>query len=358
MGSKRKKAEKQKDFVKPKLRVGKTAAKPENHTDTSFIAKSISIPNQTINKKSSNTENKHEVDLTHHLSLTKHHSDATRKEVLNYIEQHLPSNPSLYKDILTSIVPLIIDQSQNVRNALISLLSACATQQVGLLDLHIRSIILFIHLAMSHIKPDIRNSSTKFLSVLIDHATESLVRSYFIKTLRSYFTLLSWTLTNDKKAVSFAITTNSSIGGPSKKARIHHLSILRAFLSAALFPINTNETRLDYSEIKMIHPESYKYLIPSTTQPFASLKLFVQEVPKQKHIDVQKDFIKDDNAFSISDLDTISTEDLDTRRKVMLDVFMTPMVKNLKNLIKEGGEVGREAHSCMKVLEQLQTETK
>lgn len=51
MGSKRKKAEKQKDFVKAKLRVGKTAAKPDNHTDTSFIAKSISIPNQTINKR-------------------------------------------------------------------------------------------------------------------------------------------------------------------------------------------------------------------------------------------------------------------------------------------------------------------
>lgn len=358
MGSKRKKAEKQKDFVKPKLKVGKTAAKPENQTDTSFIAKSISIPNQTITKKASSKEEKHEVDLTHHLSLTKHHSDGTRKEVLIYIQQHLPSNPSLYKEILTNIIPIIIDPSQSVREALISLLSECAKQQAGLLDLHIRSIILFIHLAMSHIKPDIRNSSTKFLQVLIDHAAESLVRSYFIKTMKAYFTLLSWTLTNDKKAVSLAITTSSSIGGASKKARIHHLSILRSFLNASLFPISNDESKLDYSDVTMIHPESYKYLLPSNPQPFASLKLFVQEVPKQKRSHSQLDSSGDDNAFSISDLDTLSTEDLGTRRKVMADIFMSPMLRNLKNLIKEGGEVGREAHSCMKLLEQLQVEGK
>lgn len=357
MGSKRKKAQKQKDFIKPKLKVGKTAAKPDNHTDTSFVAKAISIPNQSLNKKVT-SEKKQEVDLSHHLSLTRHHSDITRKEVLGYIELHLPSNPSLYKDIMTSIIPLIIDQSQNVRNALVSLLEECAKNQLGLLDLHIRAITLFIHLAMSHIKPDIRNTSTKFLKVLIDYAAESLVRSYFVKTLKSYFTLLSWTLNNDKKAVSLAITTSSSIGGSNKKARIHHISILKAFLSAALFPIGTSETKVDYSEIKMIHPQSYKYVMPTNPQAFASLKLFIQEIPKLKVADIEQDSRRDDNSFSIADLDTVSTEDLDTRRKVMADVFMTPIIRNLKNLIKEGGEVGREAHSCMKVVEQLQAEMK
>lgn len=149
MGSKRKKAEKQKDFTKAKLKVGKTAAKADNHTDTSFTAKTISLPNQSLNKKQAtsalSTSKREEVDLTHQLSLTKHHSSDTRKEILNQIQQHLPSNPSLYKQILTSIIPLILDQSQKVRNALMALFSACAKKQPGLLDLHLRSIILFIH---------------------------------------------------------------------------------------------------------------------------------------------------------------------------------------------------------------------
>jgi pre-rRNA-processing protein IPI1 len=41
MGSStKKKKEKKKDFQKTKLKVGKTKAKPENFTDTSFRAKS------------------------------------------------------------------------------------------------------------------------------------------------------------------------------------------------------------------------------------------------------------------------------------------------------------------------------
>lgn len=48
MASKRKRKEKQKDFAKAKLKVGKTAQKPDNYTDTSFKSKTISLPNQSI----------------------------------------------------------------------------------------------------------------------------------------------------------------------------------------------------------------------------------------------------------------------------------------------------------------------
>ena len=39
--SNRKKAEKKKDFAKPKLKVGKAKAKPDSFTDTSFKSKGI-----------------------------------------------------------------------------------------------------------------------------------------------------------------------------------------------------------------------------------------------------------------------------------------------------------------------------
>ncbi|ABN68682.2 protein involved in rRNA processing [Scheffersomyces stipitis CBS 6054] len=357
MATKRKKAQKAKDFVKPKLKVGKTAAKPDNHTDTSFTAKTISLPNQSIAKKSKSgvsEEQKQEIDLSHHLSLTKHHASATRKEVLIYIDQHLPSNPSLYKQIFTSIIPLILDQSASVRTTLVALFNKCANMQPGILELHIRSIALFIHSAMTHLHPEIRNSSTKFLNVLVEHAPQSLSKSFFVKTMRSYFTLMSWTLTDDKKSVSLAITTSAAIGGSVKKARIGHLAVLKAFLQASLFPqlSDSAESEINPAIVVSVHPQSYKYLIPAaTSQAFAPLKLFANELPNNS-----KDI--DDGKFHISDLDTITAEDLDTRRKVFVDVFQKPVVKNLNSLVKEGGEVGREANSCMTIIDNLEQELK
>ena len=358
MGSKRKKAEKHKDFTKAKLRVGKTAAKADNHTDTSFTAKTISLPNQSLNKKqvtsALTTSKREEVDLTHQLSLTKHHSSDTRKEILNQIQQHLPSNPSLYKQILTSIIPLILDQSQKVRNALMALFSACTKKQPGLLDLHLRSIILFIHSAMTHLQPAIRNDSSKFLQILCDHAPQSLVKSYYIKTLKNYFTLLAWTINDDKKQASLAITTSVAIGGPSKKARIDHLHTLKKFLDISLFAPSL-DTAFDFSAVVAIHPQSLKYIFPTTPQPFSPLNLFNPNVVKQSH-GLQQSGVKDidDGSFSFRDLDTISAEDLETRRKIMFDVFEKPIIKNLRSLVKEGGEVGREANSCMVLLTRLQ----
>lgn len=333
----KKKTEKQKDFVKPKLRVGKTKAKPDNHTDTSFVAKSISLPNQSIAQKSDKNDEK---DFLHQLSLTKHHSSTTRKEVLKSILLQLPSNPSLYKQILSSIMPLVHDSSQQVREEVASLLQKCAETQSGLLDLHITSVILFVHSAMSHIQPDIRSSSTKFLDIVLQHALEAVARSYFVKTLRSFFTIMSWNLRDDKKSLSLAVTTSSSIGGTSKKARVGHLAVLLRFLESTLFQ-KTAETTL--VPINYIHPQTSHYMLPTNPHPYASLKLFTQETPQA------------DDMFSLASLESLATDNLDTRRKIVHDVFQEPLRKNLTNLVKEGGEVGREAKSCLGVLDRLES---
>lgn len=347
MGSRRKKAEKEKDFKKKKLKVGKTALKPDNHTDTSFKAKTISTPNQGLGKNKENVSDplkKQELDLNHHLALTKHHSSASRKEVLIYLEQHLPSNPSLYKQILNSITPMIHDSSLNVQTALVALFKKCGEKQDGLLSLHVKSIILFILSAMTHIQPVIRNGSTKFLLVLLDFASTALIKSYFIKVLKTYFHLLSWSMTNDKKAMSLAITTGSSIGGSTKKARIGHLNVLKQFLKLALFEDTTKSTLAINIDTITIHPQSYKYLLPDVPQPFSGLKLFTTELPKKFN----------QLNYNLQDLDTISADDLSTRRKVVQDVFLKPMVYNLNSLLKEGGEVGKEANSLLALIKEFE----
>lgn len=353
--SKRKKAEKAKDFAKKKLKVGKTAAKADNHTDTSFKSKTISLPKQGLTRK--NDTDSQEPDLAHHLSLTKHHANTTRKEVLNFIELHLPSNPTMYKNILMATIPMVHDQSQMVRTALVSLLEKCAEKQPGLLELHLRSTVLFIHSAMTHIQPDIRNNSSKFLQVLLNHASAALVKSYFVKTMKSYFNVLSWTLSDDKKSLSLAVTTSSSVGGSTKKARISHLAVLKQFLTKALF----EEKRDDDNDegIISVHPMTERYLIPTDIpQPYEPLNLFV--TVGHARLDPSTKGLKeiDDGTFSVKDLDTISAEDLLTRRKVTMDVFYQPMVKNLQSLITEGGEVGKEANGIIALLEKLQEEMK
>lgn len=348
MGSKRKRQEKKKDFQKAKLKVGKTAKKPDNFTDTSFTAKSISLPNQSVSKKTSSGP----VDLSHQISLTKHHSSQTRKEVLGFIENHLPSNPSLYKQIITATIPLITDLSPGVRLALVSLLKACANKQSGLLELHMRSIVLFLNSAMTHIQPDIRASSTSLLEILVDLAPEPLVKGYFVKVLKSYYALLSWPLTGDRKAVSLAVNSNGSLGG-GKKSRAQHIRILRKFLNAALDEDAAKKSVLsiDWSQVNVPHHTTPNFMIPQIPQAFSSFKFFVDELPSSTSKAASEN--TKEGEYSLREAETMSTEDIHTRQKIMKDVFLNSILKNLANASKEGGEVGIEANGCIETINAL-----
>ncbi|KAF3987385.1 hypothetical protein FT663_04480 [Candidozyma haemuli var. vulneris] len=350
MGSKRKKQEKKKDFQKAKLKVGKTAKKPDNYTDTSFTAKAISLPNQSVTKKT--TTSSGPVDLSHHISLTKHHSAQTRKEVLGFIENHLPSNPSLYKQIITATVPLITDSNQGVRSALISLIRACANKQSGLLELHMRAIVLFLNSAMTHIQPDIRASSTSLLAVLVDLAPEPLVKGYFVKIMKSYFSLMSWPLTGDRKAVSLAVNSNGSLGG-GKKSRAQHIKVLAQFLDAALSDeaVKKSAFLTDWSDVILPHPSTPNLLLPQTPQAFAHYKFFVDELPSSTSASVSKN--TEDGVYSLREAESMSTNDIQTRQKIMNDVFAEGVLKNLQNAVKEGGEIGAEANGCIATIEKL-----
>ncbi|KAI3406002.2 IPI1 [Candida oxycetoniae] len=333
MASKRKQKEKQKDFKKAKLKVGKTAQKPDNYTDISFKSKTITLPGQSITTVHITGFN----DLAHQLSLTKHYSSSTRKEVLTNITQNLPSSPSAYKQIISSVIPLILDESKQVRMELMSLLAEIGLVQPGLLDLHKRSIVLFIISAMTHIQPDIRNTSTQFLNILIKYAD---LKSYFVKILRNFFVLMTWSLKDDSRSKSVLITTSSSIllGANSKKARVNHLQALSRFLEMTLkrdFGENTkcaetSTTRL----IITTHPQTEKYLFPSIPQAFAPLNLFGNEM--------KSELLTTGGSVDLKELDSITTEDINTRLSIMRDVFKDRMLTNLNGLSKEGGEVGRE----------------
>lgn len=315
MGSKKKKQEKKKDFVKPKLKVGKTAPKASNATDTSFKSKTINLPTQL----------KLDKDLEHYLSLTKHHSSTTRKEVLAHIEKHLPNNPSLYKQIIMSVIPLMADESNGVRTALLSLLTKCSEKQSGLLELHSKSLVLFIHSSMTNINKEVRNFAPKYLQLLLNVCPEIINKLYFIKTLKCFFNLLNWPLDDNKKIPNQM----------SPKQISNHLTVLNHFLSISL----SETPQVDNVDNSRWHPLTYKYLLPTVPQPFNGLKLFINELPKSSYI--------------LNDIDNISTNDLAVRKKIFHDIFLNKINFQLRHLATESGEVSKEAKNLINLLDKL-----
>lgn len=167
---------------------------------------------------------------------------------------------------------------------------------------------------------------------------------------------MSWTLSGDKKAVSLAVNTSAALGGSGKKARVAHLTVLQKFLEAALFESNQEQpSSIDWSTTSTIHPQTSRFMLPSNPQTYAPLKLFIHELPSNR-VEVEGDV--EDGAYSLSEIDSVSTEDQETRRKILHDVFLAPLKKNLNNIVREGGEVGKEANSCIGTLARFEEEYK
>ncbi|ODV63877.1 Ipi1p ASCRUDRAFT_18061, partial [Ascoidea rubescens DSM 1968] len=195
MGSKRKKAQKAKDFVKPKLKVGKLKPKPTNYTDTSFSTRSIRLPSQ-----SALVEKSFEVELVRNISLTHHFSAQKRKDSLVFIQNNFPRlvkfsiNQKYIQQIIASVSKLIIDNDSLVRKEAFCLFEVISAVY---LQLNCNTIVLYILTAMTHIDLQIRNDSTKILNLLISkqkNCLDSIAKNNWLKLLKSFFILLNWPL--------------------------------------------------------------------------------------------------------------------------------------------------------------------
>ncbi|TRM66181.1 hypothetical protein BD626DRAFT_628138 [Schizophyllum amplum] len=126
--SKRRK-EKAADFSKAKLKLGKGKQAPTNAVDTSFKARSIALPNQSIavekDTDTPTTKRRHTFDdLLSHL---KHYNAGTRRDALMGLRELLSDHPELLVPSLTNLVNgcvrVIADEDASVRKALISFMT-------------------------------------------------------------------------------------------------------------------------------------------------------------------------------------------------------------------------------------------
>jgi pre-rRNA-processing protein IPI1 len=311
------------------LRVGKTAPKANTHTNTSFVAKTIHLPSQSIVSALGAGDH----DAFHkHLSLCKHHASSTRKEALVYIQSHVPHfHAANMKAVVNAVAPLILDDSSTVREALLELLRSLPPQTV---EPHSSLIMLYVHSAMTHLTPEIRADSTRFLDYLVDVAPTEVARLSFVKTLNCFFPLFGWPLDESSATAlntrvtlaASTVTTGLSFGAKASKAKTTHLQSLEKLLAMAL----DGSWNDNNSNVSSFHPDTNKFLLTSTPTPYLSLELFSS---KASQVTV--------------------TEDLNDRVSAIKSKYLVPLKRGLDESLKQGGQPGRIAKNILSTLNSL-----
>ncbi|KAL4963940.1 IPI1/TEX10 family protein [Aspergillus stella-maris] len=356
--SAKRKKEKQKDFVKPKLKVGKAKGKPENFTDTSFKSKGITLTQQslTLNAPTTSTQ------FSHHLSLLSSKSDSQRRDSLAHlttsisarpVDSPLPKPVSL---ILPSLYPLLLDPNSGVRTNLLKLLKVLPEGDV--ID-HVGAFMPYVRAGMTHLAADVRVSSVEVLSWLISVGGEDVVSvaGGWVKTLNCFLSVLGWHLqgSNSKwttlstSAGAGASSTSTSSGtssgnkasygkaGAKGRPQVRFLSVLGEFLDAGIgSPISVSDVsdddEMDTTGSGSGFPISTlsSHLIPSSiASPYITLNVF--GAPRDEEGEMYETRV-------------------DRWRVFVSRGFLEAVEKGVEGARAEGGEVGRASVGVWKVL--------
>lgn len=159
---------------KTKLKLGKGKQAASNATDVSFKAKTIALPQQSINADKSgklvNSRNLTVADLALQL---RHYLPSVRRDAVSGIREILTLHPSLMLSAAASLVPelsrCIGDDDAAVRKQLHSLLAWMLPQIPSqLLGPYHNTLLLFTTSALSHIYPEVRLDAVKVLDVCLE----------------------------------------------------------------------------------------------------------------------------------------------------------------------------------------------
>ncbi|KAI8602895.1 hypothetical protein EDD21DRAFT_57852 [Dissophora ornata] len=221
--SKRKK-EKNADFKKTKLKVGKKKAVADNFTDTSFKSKAISLPSQSISHdKAALLTNSRNVTFAELMTQLKHYSPGTRKDALLGLRDLFHRHPHLLPlhlgVLINTVVRLMIDDSSIVRKALQTFLAEFVPM-LDPRDIHpfLPLLIVYTCSAMTHILEDIREDALKFMDLWVAAGGQIVVNGFWDKIMPNYISLLTSdsNATNASKlssAMSFSASTASGMVG-------------------------------------------------------------------------------------------------------------------------------------------------
>ncbi|KTW29827.1 hypothetical protein T552_01031 [Pneumocystis carinii B80] len=266
-------------------------------TGKELKTKSISVPQQSILKEYLSKEAADNELVLRKLSLVKHPSGLQRKEALNTLKDLLRKSEfetKIWTLIIKTTIPLMIDEESGVRGALRSLLLTIFTEKEELIEPHILFMILYIHSAMTHILPDVRNDSTKILAWLLEIQGECVVKYAWEKFLNTFSVLFGWK--NEENTANTAKTVLLFKPTFSQESRYQHFKAFDIFLKKGLYSNKENDHVIPNIYINQTrylsginHPMVSKYLgRPLKSSPYFHLSLFsqVNNISKKVYKDV------------------------------------------------------------------------
>lgn len=302
--SSKKKKEKAADFSKAKLKLGKGKQLPSNVVDTSFKARSIALPTQSIaiEKDAALPTTRRKQSFDDLVSLMKHYNANTRKDAILSFRELFELHPDIVESSMTILlgacVRLIGDEDAGVRKTLLSFLS-WLLPLVSKEDLipHVPLLILFTTSAQTHIFPEIRIDAVRFLDLFLELVPESLVDGWIQgnpghgkRVLEGYLGILSaGTKYGDTEGEVKATSTASVV--LSSQSKLVVMKSLSTFLTHAvsrqLRPSNHATSNLDPAAV----PLPTWFLFPSfrSARSFSAYeRLFRSEsVDCQSQLDVE-----------------------------------------------------------------------
>ncbi|KAH8811473.1 pre-rRNA-processing protein-like protein ipi1 [Xylogone sp. PMI_703] len=355
MGSSaKKKKEKQKDFQKAKLRVGKTKPKADNFTDTSFRAKSIVVNQQSLSEAAPTST----TQFTHNLSLaSSSRSETQRRDSLSYLTKVLSTLPVSSPQplptaiILPKLLPLFLDGSSSVRTQLLRLLRLLPAPDIA--D-HAESILLYLRAGITHLSSQISMDALAGLDWALEVAANDMVSCAggWVKTLKCLLTMLGWTSANlgtgtggaAGAAAATAKWSSASKGlmGEAGKTFPKKLTILSKFLRAGLIDA---ESDLDGdTEMDNINNGGYGGTTTTGSFPFIT-DLQIHMIPTRSNAYAHL------NLFGAPrDAEGEMYLDKESRQRVFKNLFYDAVKKGVDDARKAGGESGRAAAMVNKVL--------
>lgn len=290
-----------KDFDKRKTKLGKGKQATNNATNTSFKARSIALPQQSIGRERQNAlVTRRKLNLEDLLGQLRHPTANVRRDAINGLQELLQDERSINvlipSKIVGNVVRLLSDDDVSVRNALLQFWTAYTAKLTAKRLIPYTSIVvLHITSSMSHIFPDIRIDAVKFLNISLIALGPSMIvgwescanntsdagqtqkvdQNYGAKLLKCYFSLLGIPLTSiiDATGVGKNSDTSSNARASilstdlSNHALLIILSSLDRFLELALREISSSRPLKSLSSPEQVPNESDKADIELNVYP-------------------------------------------------------------------------------------------
>ncbi|KAJ7110117.1 hypothetical protein C8R44DRAFT_634671 [Mycena epipterygia] len=183
--SAKKRKDKAADFSKSRLKLGKGKRLATNAIDTSFKARSIALPSQsiTLDKNEDAPTTKRRLTFDDLITHIKHYSAGTRKDAIAGLRELLDAHPEILESSLTTLINAAVrvvgDEDATVRKSLLEffvwMFPRIPTENLAP---HATSLLLFTTSAQTHIFPEIRVDAIRFLNLFLEYIPAATVAGW------------------------------------------------------------------------------------------------------------------------------------------------------------------------------------